>query len=365
MARITSVYNRREIRPQTCFGFAEFYKRLKLPQPASNGAFRNLIMNGILSRSRSAAFLFGVCLFAPGAARASLNVPPGAAAGLEKLYAGDPDAAIEEFQSIQREQPEHPLGYLLEAEARWWKIYCESAEFKYGMTDAWKRNKQREDAVYLQLIAKEIKLAEAQLAKSQTAEAHFYAGMGYALRSRILALFGEHRGSARAGVRAREHLLRALALEPDLADADLGLGLYNYYVDTLSAIAKVLRFFMGIPGGSKKEGIRQLERAMTQGVLVREDARFYLAKNLRNYDQQYQRALEILEPLVRQYPSNPAFLFLQGDLYAKLNRKPQAAESFRAAAALPLRDPNCRQRIAELARASLAALGLPATSPAN
>ena len=119
MARITSVYNRREIRPQTCFGFAEFYKRLKLPQPALNGAFRNLIMNGILSRSRSAAFLFGVCLFAPGAARASLNVPPGAAAGLEKLYAGDPDAAIEEFQSIQREQPEHPLGYLLEAEARW------------------------------------------------------------------------------------------------------------------------------------------------------------------------------------------------------------------------------------------------------
>lgn len=292
-------------------------------------------------------------------------MPPAATVALEKLYAGDPDAAIEDFQAIQREQPEHPLGYLLEAEAHWWKIYCESAEFKYRMTDAWHRNKRPEDHAYQELIDQEIALAASQLAKSESAEMHFYAGMGYALRARILSLFGERRGSARAGVRAREHLLRALALDPSLADADLGLGLYSYYVDALSAIAKVLRFFMGIPGGSKKEGIRRLERAMTQGTLVREEARFYLAKNLRNYDQQYDRALEVIEPLARQYPSNPAFLLLQGDLYAKLNRKPEAADCFRTAAALPLRDPDCRERIAALARASLAALGAQGASPAN
>ena len=72
----------------------------------------------------------------------------------------------------------------------------------------------------------------------------------------MYALRGESRNTARSGVRAREHLLRAKTLDPTLADADFGLGLYNYYVDTLSGIARILRFFMGIPGGSKQEGIR-------------------------------------------------------------------------------------------------------------
>ena len=70
------------------------------------------------------------------------------------------------------------------------------------------------------------------------------------------------------GVRAREHLLKALQLDPSLADAYTGVGLYNYYVDTLSALAKMLRFFMGIPGGSKRDGVRQLEKAMTEGEIT-------------------------------------------------------------------------------------------------
>jgi len=60
------------------------------------------------------------------------------------------------------------------------------------------------------------------------------------------------------------------------------LGLYNYYVDTLSTMARVLRFMMGIPGGSKEEGIRQLHLAMLYGQVTPVVARFYLAINLHN-----------------------------------------------------------------------------------
>lgn len=35
---------------------------------------------------------------------------------------------------METAQPEHPLGYLLEAKAIWWNIWCTSAELKYGMT---------------------------------------------------------------------------------------------------------------------------------------------------------------------------------------------------------------------------------------
>jgi hypothetical protein len=301
--------------------------------------------------------LFAMFLVIAGAARASLSLPPAASAGLEKLYSGDPDAAIEQFQTIQQAQPDHPLGFLLEAEALWWKIYCSSAEFKYGMTDAWRRPKLREDYRYFEVTQKVITLAEARLRREESAEMHFYSGMGEALAARFYGLRGENRAAARAGVRAREHLLRVRFLDPGFADADAGLGLYNYYVDTLSAAAKILRFFMGIPGGNKKDGLKQLERAMNEGTLTRATARFYLAKNLRNYDQNYERALAVITPLTEQYPANPLFALLRGDLYAKLARKEQAAAWFRKAAALPLRDAECLRRVQALARAAFAALG--------
>jgi hypothetical protein len=303
-------------------------------------------------------------IFSALAARAqTANPPREATEGLQLLYGGDPHSAIERFRSLQKQEPDHPVGYLLEDDARWWQILCESAEYKWGMVDAWHREKLSQDAVFLKLADKVVALSEARLKAQETAEMHFYAGMGYAFRVRLFALRDERRATARAGVKAREHFLRSIALDPNLADSYAGLGLYNYYVDTLSAMAKVLRFFMGIPGGDKRVGLKQLERAMHEGELTRVEARFYLAKNLRNYDHDYQHSAEVLEPLVAEYPQNPFFLLLRGDLNAKLNRKEKAAASYRQAAAIMLSSPECQKRIRQLAAAALAALNL--TPPAG
>jgi cytochrome c-type biogenesis protein CcmH/NrfG len=163
-------------------------------------------------------------------------------------------------------------------------------------------------------------------------------------------------------VKARAHLLRAIELDPDLADANTGLGLYNYYADTLSAMAKVLRFFMGIPGGNKHEGIRQLEIAVSKGELTAVEARFYLAKNLRNYDHQYARAAALMQPLVAQHPQNPIFLLILGDIEAKLNRREQAANSFGAAEKATVPNGPCKARVQQVARAALTALRAPRSS---
>jgi tetratricopeptide (TPR) repeat protein len=285
-----------------------------------------------------------------------LSAPPAAFAVLEKIYSGDTESAIDDSRRMQQEQPEHPLGYLLEAEALWWRIWCTSADFKWGMTDARRRPKLAADQHFFELAAKVSKLAGAQLKQHETPEMQFYAGMGDAMGARLYALRGENRNAARSGVRAREHFLRARALDPELADADLGLGLYNYYVDTLGAIARVLRFFMGIPGGSKQEGIQQLEHAIADGVLTSEVARFYLAQNLHRYDKRYEQALAVISPLVEKYPSNALFQLARGDLLAKLGRKQQAFACYRAAESLAIRDPECRERVQQLVRASLAAL---------
>jgi tetratricopeptide (TPR) repeat protein len=286
-------------------------------------------------------------------------LPENVTAILESIYSGKFDQAIIEAQELQKQATDQPLGYLLEAEALWWKTWCKAAEFKYGMSMARHREKMPGDQHYLELSSKAATLAEASLKRQETAEMHLYAGMADALTARLYGLRGENRSTARMGVRAREHFLHALALDPEEADACFGLGLYDYYVDTLSTIARMLRFFMGIPGGSKAEGIRLLQRAIREGQLTPAEARFYLALNLENYEQRYEEALTIISPLVEQYPRNPIFQLAQGDLYAKLGRKTLAAGAYHAAGAARNPDEECQKRIGMLVRESLAALGTP------
>jgi tetratricopeptide (TPR) repeat protein len=309
-------------------------------------------------RNAAIACLF-LLTFPLNQARASqLSLPPETPAILEKIYSFDLEGARDAAKQLQKERPDHPLGYLLESDALWWRFWCTAAEFKYGMSDARRRSKLPADQRYLELATTASSIASKELQQNESAEMQFYAGMADAAAARLYSLRGENRNTARFGVRAREHFLRAKALDPGLADADFGLGLYNYYVDTLSAMARIFRFFMGIPGGSKQEGVRLLERAISDGVLTPKVARFYLAMNLHRYDQQYERALTIIGPLAEKYPSNPLFQLARGDLYAKLGRKQQALQCYRAAAALSVSDPECQARIQLLVRASINALGL-------
>jgi len=308
-------------------------------------------------RYAALVFFLLVSSFAAPTGFAKLALPPETPAILDKIYSFDIQGAVEAAKRMEQERPDQPLGYLLEAEALWWRIWCASADFKYGMTDARRRAKYGADRRYLELAAKASSLAEAQSKQQETAEMQFYAGMADATAARLYALRGENRNAARAGVRARDHFLRAKTLDASLADADMGLGLYNYYVDTLGAMARVLRFFMGIPGGSKQEGLRLLEQAIADGVLTPNLARFYLALILHRYDQQYEKALSVISPLAEKYPANPLFQLARGDLYAKLGRREKALACYRAAGALAVPDAECQSRVRELVRVSIEALG--------
>ena len=79
---------------------------------------------------RAIIFLFCVCAAFiaaafPASVRAeNLPLPPEARLAMDKIYSGDPDAAIPIARSIQQSRSDHPLGYLLEAEALWWKRAC-------------------------------------------------------------------------------------------------------------------------------------------------------------------------------------------------------------------------------------------------
>jgi hypothetical protein len=304
------------------------------------------------------AIAAGACLVPFEARGAGLDIPPDAKQAIDLMYLGRPAEAIALAQKLEAARPDHPLGYLIESDVRWWSIYCKWSERKYNTIDAWShvRPPDADDNTELELADKVVRLSEAGIAKSDTAEMELYAGLGYASRARLLGLRYEKIPVARAGVEARRHLLRCLELDPNMSDAYLGLGLYNYYVDTLSSMAKILRYFMGIPGGDKRVGLHQLEIASTKGELTQVEARFNLAKSLRNYDFDYPRAQQAAAPLVTQYPKNCIFLLLSGDIEQKLGHANEAASRFRLAAA-PWGEGACAERAHQLAGEALASLG--------
>jgi tetratricopeptide (TPR) repeat protein len=312
-----------------------------------NSASRAIFISAFFCAAILAAFL------APAARAGNLTIPPEAQHVLDTIYSGNPDAAIPLARKIEQAHPDDPLGFLLEGEALWWKRYCAACDVKYGFIDSWKHGKDPGDEAYLALTDHVIHLAEAQLAKSDTPRMRVYAGFGYALKARLYSVRGENRNVAHAGVNGRAQMLRALELDPQMADATAGVGIYNYYVDSLPTIVKVLRFFMGIPGGDKQKGVEQMEVGMNQGVLLAVDVRFILARALRQYDEKYEEALNIALPLAARYPQNALFQLLLGNLNTELGRKPKAAEYFRAALAASSPDPACAARIRDIANSFL------------
>lgn len=301
-----------------------------------------------------ALLLLLIVVTAP-AAQAELRIPQEARAGLELLYQGDLHRAVALFRTLQTQQPDHPLGYLLEANALWWERWCRSLEIKpEGWVDAASGLRLPLDTQYAALIKTAERRAETLRRRApRAAESHFYLGMVYAMEGSLHALRRENRAVASAGKKMRAALLRAQALDPELTDALFGLGLYNYYVDTLSPLVKLLRVLLFIPGGDKRVGLGQLQRASEEAVLVATEARFWLAKNLRNHDRDFARARAEFHWLARRYPQNPVFPLLVAGVAAKQGDHAAAVRSYERVRQLARGNSPCERQVAELATRAL------------
>jgi hypothetical protein len=176
-----------------------------------------------------------------------------------------------------------------------------------------------------------IRKAEARIhTHEDLARSYLYEGYAYALRARLEGLHDRDLSTARAGKKMRSLLLRAMALDPSLTDADLGVGIYNYFVDTLPGIVKFLSMFIGLPGGSRTEGLQQLQLCAERGELGRPEAKFYLAKDYsRGNERQYEKSLHLFAELQQEFPHNPLWPMLIGSLHYRLGRPQKGEELYR------------------------------------
>jgi tetratricopeptide (TPR) repeat protein len=252
--------------------------------------------------------------------------------GVSLLMDADIDGSIQVFRQIQASDPSSPLGYVLEADATWWKIYLSTGNLiDPDVFDVASSQSTPYDANFDKLIDVTILKAEENVrAGNDVARNELYEGLAYALRGRLLGMRGKDLPTAKAGKKMRELLMEAIAKDPSLVDADLGLGIYNYFVDTLPGIVKLLRWAIGLPGGSRIEGLQQLQNAAEHGPLTSGEAYFYLGKDYSlSSEKQYEKSLQSFQQLARQYPDNGLWKLLSGSVEIRLGHRQEGEQLYK------------------------------------
>lgn len=184
---------------------------------------------------------------------------------------------------------------LLEAVSLWWQIQLDPF------------NTSR-DEVFESRVEAAIAAAEAWTVREpQRAEAWFYLGGAYGARVQWRVLRGARFAAARDGKRIKDALERAVALDPSMADAYFGIGLYHYYAAVAPAAARMLQWLLLLPGGDRVRGLEEMHRARSAGLLVRGEADYQLQVLYVWYEKQPVRALELLTGLMDRHPRNPHF----------------------------------------------------------
>ncbi|HEV2498008.1 MAG TPA: hypothetical protein VGY31_00320 [Terriglobia bacterium] len=251
---------------------------------------------------------------------------------MSRLMNGEPDAAIGLFRQAENDDPSSPLGYVLEADAIWWKIYYSTANLiDPDVFDVVTSYHTPYDTAFEHSVETAIQKSEANIhAQRDVAHNDLYEGMSYALEARIEGLRAHDLATARAGKKMRPLLLAALQMNPNLTDAYAGVGLYNYFVDTLPSIVKMLRFLIGLPAGNRALGIEQMQKAAQSGDFTRAEAKFYLAKDYtRRNEMQFSKALNLFQQLASEYSRNPFWQMMVASCDMRLGQNQQGEALYR------------------------------------
>lgn len=219
--------------------------------------------------------------------------------GLELIYQRQYDGAHAQFDTVKNLYPDSPAGPF-GASLVSLSIMLENND-----------DELREEYVTQSELA--LELAELSLKTGQNKGWHtFLYACIVGIDGLDRAQQGDVLGALNKGWEAIESMKKAKGLEPTLADADLGIGIYNYWRTVVTEDVDFLPQF----GDRRDEGLAQMQRARDEGVLVWVGGSLALAfahKEARDYD----KAIDECLALQAEYPDNVINNTLLGYLYAK------------------------------------------------
>lgn len=251
--------------------------------------------------------------------------------GLKHLYGLEYPESRAAFHKLIELEPDNPFGYLFEAGGIWW----ESSQ-EYGLfTDTPTLQGTFEDD-----IQRALKKADAYIDSEdprRKADGYFVSGM-------TLGTLGQWRLMKRhwmdaffIGKKAIKNLKKCAKLDPDYADARLGLGVFDYQASRLSGVMK-LGALLGFRGDEKR-GLEEIRDAMDRSRYSGHQAAELLALIYLSDLHDDPKALEVLRRLRQDYPDSAYFMYLEALALHRLGRPDESLAAARTLFARVAADP--------------------------
>ncbi|HAH31964.1 MAG TPA: hypothetical protein DCL44_06595 [Elusimicrobia bacterium] len=173
--------------------------------------------------------------------------------GIDAIYSVDIETARVNFEEALKKFPENPFPHFGVAITKW-----ASLEYLEDESDP------KLDKEYSELTEQAIDVASKWLKKHPgDASAHMCLGGMYGLRARLAVLQHRWIKAYFDGKKAISHTRKALKIEPELYDAYLGLGMYEYYAGTLPGAIKLLAKLL--VNGDANKGLEYLNICREKG----------------------------------------------------------------------------------------------------
>lgn len=234
--------------------------------------------------------------------------------GLDKIYNFNWDDGFEAFNSIIKKNPDDPRGYHFKSIIFLW----------YYLGNL---NEANLDS-FIYFSDKSLELANLKLAQKNTPELRYLVGSIYYNKSIAEARSGNYLQALWTSNQMKSSLEEAVKLKPDLYDAFLGLGLYNF---ALSQIPSTLEWAANLVGitADKELGLTYVNQTVKKGKLSKIDAQYYLSQLYSRVIVDHPAAKELLSNLVKRYPKNLLFNFSLAWVEYELNDLASAEKHLR------------------------------------
>jgi tetratricopeptide (TPR) repeat protein len=227
--------------------------------------------------------------------------------GLWWLYQLQYDKARADFDLYISSHPQDPEGYFYRTATDWWHL---AQEFEYKLPEIQKQFEEDSEKT----IAVARALHDSTDNRKIQSRALLYWGGAEGLRGRWLVTQHQWVPAYFAGKRGARYLRRAVHDDPTQYDAYMGLGIYDYFTDTLSGVQAALAALL--IHGDKARGLRELQIAIDKSKHARVEAMTFLIEIYDAEENTPAKALPLARALHKEFPQSPAMhLILMSTLY--------------------------------------------------
>jgi tetratricopeptide (TPR) repeat protein len=236
-------------------------------------------------------------------------------------------------RGLQKSHPDHPVGFLMDAETYWWE----------AQTDPTREEIEDE---YFRLQEKTIEIGEKALKakKYPVVEIQAYLASAWGSKARFrLTQHGVGYHTVMDGRNAHNYAEKVYQADPNYTDILVGIGAYNYFTGKVPSILKPFMWIFGANGDATL-GLKQIRTTIEKGRYAKTEARIVLFTALMK-DGAYDESLKVLRGLMSDYPENYALYPWATEWHIDQGKKVEGVEYFEKLHAEKLRtSPKLAQR---------------------